>query len=233
MKFVFILGCLVSCLGIGTSIDLSSKKCPPNVRGMKNFKPSKFLGVWYYQSAVPEYWGLVHPTCQRANFLKMRDGSIGYYMDDFLNTPLDFTGLQLLVAKRGLFRLTMSGKKNRRAELAWDYVVRPLDPFGLKRMELDYDPNTFIIDTDYKNWAVMYSCKELKGVFGHERLFLATRSPKCSESLRKFVIRRMFASGLPVHLMRKVDHSDCRRMPSVKSSEYRRQQAEVNELEVE
>ena len=43
--------------------------------------------------------------------------------------------------------------------------------------ELDNDPNYFVLDTDYDNYSIVYSCGNFAGLFTFDMLWILARKP--------------------------------------------------------
>jgi len=218
MKLLFIIGCLLTWLGLSDS--LFRRECP-HARGMRNFDPSRFMGVWYVQAEIREHDNI---ECQRVNFVRM-PGRIGYYRDG-IRMKL-FGLLQIRTREAGLGRLAESGRRERRAELSMDDKRWFHD-----WVDLGQDPTAFVMATDYENYAIIYRCSDYHRHHPEEEVWLLTRRPIVPNSLRNYIYSLAFRMNLPTNRLDEVNHQTCRMQPSVHSFEYREDINDLSQLEI-
>jgi len=214
-------------IGLGSLIFLAvlattlSSRCP-HMRGMSNLKPKKFTGIWYVQATNERRWFTRH-SCMRSKIIPMRmRGTYAEYQDSYrpFLGPIAFDDSEFIAKK-----LTQSGKYQKRGEFAE----------GRKRLfsrtiKLSQYPNYFIIDTDYKNYAITYSCRDRR-LGKRETVKLMTRKPIISQKLRNHMYKKAYMLNVPTDRVYQVNQRGCTgRMPSVHSREYKRNIGRLTDL---
>jgi len=214
-------------IGLGSLIFLvilattTSSRCP-HMRGMKNLKPKKYTGLWYVQ-ATNERRLLTRHSCMRSKIIPLRmRGTYAEYEDSYRKFlgPIVFNDRKFKAKK-----LTQSGKYQKRGEFSE----------GRKRLfsntiKLSQYPNHFIIDTDYKNYAITYTCKDRR-LGKRETIKLMTRKPTISQKMRTHMYKKAYMLNVPTDRLYQVNQRGCTgRMPSVYSREYKRKIGRLTDL---
>jgi len=115
----------------------------PSVTGTPKFEASKYLGVWYQLSALPFAFTKTSDRCVLANYTSLPDGNIGVN-----NTGIsESTGVRYgAVGEASL----IDGDTN--GELDVQFFLKPSSTGS---------PNYFILDTDYEEYSLVWSCRSL------------------------------------------------------------------------
>ncbi|XP_043269755.1 uncharacterized protein [Venturia canescens] len=146
---------VVSALAIARAQIPSLGWCPEYVP-MANFDMGKFLGVWY---EAERYFQILDPVsrCVKANYTLGPDGK--YRVSNEVTNR--FTGVKRVL--EGEIRTPST--KAEEGKLHVEYKALPLTP------ETQYA----ILETDYKNFAVMWSCSGL-GPLSAQNAWVMTRA---------------------------------------------------------
>ncbi|KZC05232.1 PREDICTED: apolipoprotein D-like [Dufourea novaeangliae] len=184
---------LLSSLALATAQVPSLGFCPEYVP-MANFDMSKFLGVWF---EAERYFQLteVVSRCVMANYTLSPDGKFRV-SNEVTNR---FTGIKRVVEGE----IKKAASKAEEGKLIVKYTI-PLTP------ETKYS----VLETDYKNYAVMWSCSGIgpfhtqnAWVMTRERLAPGTVLQQAYAVLDKYKISRTFFV--------KTDQDDCAYLASL------------------
>jgi len=169
----------------------------PNVRGIPNFEPSKYLGSWYeYENTFEIYQ--IGQKCVRATYTEQGPTQVGVFNEGISTITGRYSNIE------GNAKLTNPSSGRAELKVAFDVV-----PFGQGGNE----PNYFVVDTDYTTYSIVYNCNP-KLFLKKESLWLLTRQQKPSTSLVQRAHRKMIDLGLPVSALRKTDQDDCADLPA-------------------
>jgi len=115
----------------------------PDVHGRPNFEASKYLGVWYQLSALPFLFTSTSDRCVLANYTALPNGNIGVN-----NTGIkESTGVRYgAVGEASL----IDGDTN--GDLDVQFFFEP---------STKGSANYFILDTNYEEYALIWSCRSL------------------------------------------------------------------------
>jgi len=115
----------------------------PDVTGTANFDASKYLGVWYQLSALPFAFTSSTDRCVLANYTALADGNIG----------VNNSGIsQSSGARYGAVGEASLIDGNTNGELDVQFFLKP---------STTGSPNYFILDTNYGEYTLVWSCRSL------------------------------------------------------------------------
>uniref|UniRef100_A0A8D9FHE2 Apolipoprotein D n=1 Tax=Cacopsylla melanoneura TaxID=428564 RepID=A0A8D9FHE2_9HEMI len=183
---------------------------------VSNFDLPRFSGFWYENRALEgihltqEGWGICqtilfdHTTVQNVS---VRDNK--NIFNDFLpfnradNSQTNYTR-QTTTISTIVFGKNHTGAINAdfvpsKAEFkihgTWRFLSIPVQTIG-------------IVDTDYNNYAVLWTCQDM-GVFNKQNAWILTRSSTLNSTVSNSIINSLFAQGLPETEFKVTDQSDC------------------------
>ncbi|RUS71427.1 hypothetical protein EGW08_020810 [Elysia chlorotica] len=155
-----------------------------------------YLGLWfsYANFDAPFQWG---STCVRALYSLKPNGKITVINSG--NEDIKFYG-------RTIYRrpIRIEGEA---------FIVNRSEPAGLNVRfgGPDFDggkANYLIMDTDYDNFSVVYSCSQLS-IFRIELAWILTRQKGVRPANLDSIYQRLTGYGVNVTNFKLVDHSDC------------------------
>ncbi|RUS82024.1 hypothetical protein EGW08_010215 [Elysia chlorotica] len=167
----------------------------PTVTGQSTLDTAQYLGVWYEYQRFP------------AIFEAGLDCTTATYGDD---------GARISVVNAGTLRADFFGRKivlNQNSVTGFATVPDPAKPaelsvsFGPVDMGSN-SPNYIIQDTDYTNYAVVFSCSQLPG-FNIQFAWILTRAPGVAPSNLATLESNLAAAGVDVSKFKVIDQTDC------------------------
>ncbi|XP_067124074.1 apolipoprotein D-like [Centruroides vittatus] len=183
---------VVACIFIYQAVTVLSQRpfsgpCPKHA-AQEGFDMGSFLGTWY----EIEKTSLVQDgvRCIKTKYIKTNDGKL----------TLTTTGINLL----GI-------EQSSRGEA----VLESLDPATLlvqynTIIGLPVSTTLKILDTDYKNYAVVWSCSPVLGPLGHtENLWLLSRKTSMDPDVRKTLMERLTTLNIDHEGLRTISHQNC------------------------
>ncbi|XP_059079065.1 apolipoprotein D-like [Tigriopus californicus] len=168
---------LIALLGVFTTVSArnyqkSQAGCPPKPETVKVFNQTQYLGDWYQVQGIPTFFSPDGSTCIRARYGQNEDGTISV--------------LNILIYPDGNFGEICGYAYSPDPEHPGDLVVKfPTSPAG----------NYWLIDTDYENWASVYSCDEILGN-KFEYGWVLTRESAPSEAIVQASLDAFVAQGI-------------------------------------
>jgi len=194
MRTLLFLGCLLGILSNGFGLFRSC----PRIRGVQNFSPKKFAGVWFEFARNRHWFSFWHGhECVRTAYTNKGDRM------GFLREGRDHWGH--LNSRTGIARIVRE-RRSQNPNFCGDLRVarEPL----LKHLH-HQRPNERIIATDYKNYAIIYNCKHGNLWPRTEFVRVLTRKANPSPKLRSFIFRKINRFGLKTDQLRRTDQSRC------------------------
>jgi len=169
-----------SCVHEGTGKD----KCPSSVDAMKDFSVSDYLGEWYEQKSMIGSGGRRWPKCTKFVYgqTEGRTDAISVYWTGTLgNGALTYKSDSLYIGD-----LTIG-------EFIFENPDYPIEYY-------------WILDTDYDNFAIIYSCFEFEGTI--EYAWILSRSPKLEDDQMAYAIAKLAAIGVHEDQLEDTDQND-------------------------
>jgi len=198
MSMLEIVGVFLCTLSLSEAGAVSLGGQCPDIRGIDNFNEAGYLGVWYQYSSAPEPF-LLGLTCVRATYTDEGEDKVGVYNEGINNILF---GLPINV-------FTTARKADPTSQRA-EYIVS----FGGDGTGTT--PNYNVVDTDYKTFAIVYSCtQQLFGILKSESLWLLTRNKNPLSSVVDSAYSRMNELGLPTGALKKTPEADCSALPDL------------------
>ncbi|XP_023303348.2 apolipoprotein D-like [Lucilia cuprina] len=130
------LAILSALLGLSAAQVVFQGSCPENVKVVSDFNVEKYLGKWYEYAKYPAYFEM-EGKCVTALYSLSDDGNVtvkNTLINEKTNVLTDILGTASLVANGKLL------------------VKFPVSP------AITVSSNYWILDTDYDNYTVIYSC---------------------------------------------------------------------------
>ncbi|GFS27469.1 apolipoprotein D-like [Elysia marginata] len=167
----------------------------PSVTGQATLDQAQYLGVWYEYQRFP------------AIFEAGLDCTTATYGD---------AGDRISVTNKGTLRVDFFGNKivlNENSVTGSATVPDPAKPAELAVTFGGIDmgsnsPNYIIQDTDYNNYAVVFSCAQLPG-FNIQFAWILTRAPGVAPSNLATLESNLASAGVDVTKFKIIDQSGC------------------------
>merc|ERR1711973_557336 len=166
----------------------------PDLRGLRNFTVENYTGRWYEYSRVflvPEAFGV----CVRATYTDNGDGTVGVFNEQ----------LSSLTGVYNAINGSATPADSQYAEFIVNFDSVPVQ---------NSRPNYRVLATDYLNYAIVYDCLDIFGLFKAESLWFLTRSQLPDAKLVDEGYRLMEDWELPVSSLKVTRQTDCGSMPS-------------------
>nr|WFP52431.1 polycalin [Plutella xylostella] len=120
-----------------TAIELPGP-CDDSIKGVPDFQAGDYLGPWYEVARYPQ--GFETGECARATYSEGPNGSVRVFNEVVFNQTLDtIVGSAVVASEDGSGVLNVS------------FNVNGMDTLS----------NYYILSTDYKNYALVYSCRNI------------------------------------------------------------------------
>ncbi|XP_065358042.1 apolipoprotein D-like [Calliphora vicina] len=194
MKSLIYILAVCSVIQLSLTQVLDGGACKTNIPTVKNFDPARYLGRWYENQKYPFIFEL-GGKCIYAEYALMANGDISVYnfnINQLTGKPNDIKGSAKIVDN---------------AKLKVRFSSMPAF-IGAA----DY----WILDTDYDNYAVVYSCTDIGGLVNGKVVWILTRErhpqPQYIERARSVIKQNGLSLG-PLH---KTDQSGCEKSPGYK-----------------
>ncbi|RZF38443.1 hypothetical protein LSTR_LSTR011933 [Laodelphax striatellus] len=165
----------------------------PDVTVLSNFDPSKYTGRWYEAERMfnkQEVGG----SCVTSDYAVEKDSLFRNTGNLFVtNTMKDRNGIVS----------SISGK------------AVPLDESSSEaKYVLSYDGNLsggtyWVLDTDYNNYSVVYSCNSIGPVLNMKYVWLFTREPEAPQYILDYMKSFLKEKGLSSILLGKTNQENC------------------------
>ena len=154
MKFLLFMG--------AASAGFSFGSCPTGYSTEPNFDASQYVGTWYEYQRDRDTAFEQTSECVTATYTAQADGDI-----TVKNRGQYWGFLWQYISVEGEARCKTDGKC---------YVS------FAENANLDQDPNYLVIDTDYTQYSIVYSCREsLGGLTKFEDLWVLSRTTEMSD----------------------------------------------------
>jgi len=174
-------------------------KCP-DLRGISNFTVKNYVGRWYEYSRlflVSESFGI----CVRATYTDHGDGPVGVFNEQ----------ISSLTGSYNFINGTATPAGSQYAEFIVNFDTVPVE---------NSRPNYRVLATDYVNYAIVYDCLDIFGLFKAESLWFLTRSQFPDQSLVDEGYKVMEDWGLPVGSLKVTSQTGCDQLPKPHQAEY-------------
>merc|ERR1711997_650010 len=155
-----IFSVLAFCLLISTPVEsgVASPRsaCPPRPPTMKPFDATKYLGDWYQISGLPAFFQPAGTSCVRATYGAKDDGTVS--VRNVAVKPDGETFTQIC---------------------GYAEQTDPNEPGSLLVHFGGFYPagDYWVPDTDYDNYASVYACQSILGLFKFEYAWILVRDP--------------------------------------------------------
>uniref|UniRef100_A0A4Y0BP82 Apolipoprotein D n=1 Tax=Anopheles funestus TaxID=62324 RepID=A0A4Y0BP82_ANOFN len=156
---------LVCCALLATLVQgtIFERPCRTDVSAVQDFQVDKYLGLWYdlehYEASFEQ-----NTDCVTAEYSRYEDGSIRVF-----NSAVRLTD-GLLYAVDGLALLSYPDAEVLEAKLNVSFYGAPND-----------ESNYWVLDTDYENYSIVWSCEPLGEDRSLEYYWLLSRTPSLPE----------------------------------------------------
>merc|ERR1711997_706487 len=173
---------------------------PLVVSGISNFTVTNYTGTWHEYSRlflVPEAYG----KCVRATYSDNGDGTVGVFNEQISS----LTGQYIFIHGKA------TPADPQYAEFIVNFEQVPVESSR---------PNYRVLATDYENFAIVYDCLDILGLFKAESLWLLTRAQFPEKDIIDEGYKRMADWELPVDSLSETDQTGCQNLPGWPSSHH-------------
>ncbi|XP_031600902.2 apolipoprotein D-like [Oreochromis aureus] len=160
--------------------------CPtPNVQS--NFTLQPYMGKWYEIEKLPDIFG--RGQCIREENTMMEDGTVQVLYSQVWD-PQNHQG------KRWYLEGTAK-------------VIDPQEPAKLGVNFMSFLPNTpyWVLSTDYTDYSIVYSCKDVFGIFYFDFAWILARSPSLPPQIVDQAKQMLINEGIDISNMTPTDQS--------------------------
>merc|ERR1712223_410936 len=197
---ILIVLLLLICSTITNGQEFSFGRCPP-FPTVRDFDAEKYSGRWYEYAnyfAIFQLFG----KCVTATYSLAPDDGYGKYQ------------LKIDIVNRAISTLTGAKQVARGNAVLAD----PDNPFSPGELIVNFDSqpsftrarsaNYNVIDTDYDNFSIVYSCNNY-GFLKSEILWILTRKRFPARPLISHLLRKIRGLGLDTRRLKKTDQKTC------------------------
>lgn len=184
----------------------------PTKAGVNNFDLNRFSGFWYENRALEnihltqEAWG----SCLSVLFdgTTIKDVTVDENpFSDFLpggnRNAHNFTRLTTTLS-------TLVFGRNHTGQINADFVSNSSEfkIHGTWRFVSIPVQTIRVLETDYTNWALLWSCQDLVGI-NRQNAWILTRTRTLTPAVSSTIINSLFAQGLPENELRVTEQTNC------------------------
>ncbi|XP_076238378.1 lipocalin/cytosolic fatty acid-binding protein Karl [Calliopsis andreniformis] len=185
-----LITCLIRDTGGAWKKREDKTKCP-KVKGIRNFDISEFLGSWYIVQYYASSEEALAYRCMRAE-LSISDESTEVTMNftySFTDDPLN----EQLVGN-----------------ITWKIPSAEL-PAHWVHAELPYEGvyNTYVLDSDYKSWALLMHCAEQSKTPRYLSSFIMSREQSLGTNVISYLREKLPRYDIDLEYMFPMDQSQC------------------------
>ncbi|OXU25944.1 hypothetical protein TSAR_016650 [Trichomalopsis sarcophagae] len=182
---------LADALAVGTWKRREDKTKCPKVKGIRNFDISQFLGVWYIVQYYASSEEAISYRCMRAEMsvLPENDEVTMNFTYSFTDDPLN----EQLVGN-----------------ITWK-IPSPELPAHWMHAELPYEGvyNTYVLDSDYKSWALLMHCAEKSKSPRYLSSFIMSREASLGNNVISYLREKLPRYDIDLEYMFPMDQTNC------------------------
>ncbi|CRL00825.1 CLUMA_CG014076, isoform A [Clunio marinus] len=177
-------------------------RCPNKYKPMKDFNKYQFMGKWY---EVERFYLMrdIIAKCVAVTFERFDDGKI--YVNNVYTNRLLVENILYKETIAGKFKLT-SGENRGIFNIRYERFPAALLPDFLSFV--NFNTTMTVLHTDYKNFAILWSCRNINQFAHIERSWLMTREQSPSELVIQSAYGFLDKFGLRNYFI-KSDQSNC------------------------
>ncbi|CAG9787124.1 unnamed protein product [Diatraea saccharalis] len=183
---------------------VDKRKCP-EVRAVPHFDLPQMLGDWY----VVEYYASAEEalsySCMRAVFtqddhIAAADGTVEWTPGVTMNFTYRFADDPL--------------GENLLGNITWKVDLN--EPAHWTHSEITYDGiyNTYVLDTEYKTWALLLHCAEQREGTRWLSAFILSRTTKLPKNVMAYLRDKLPRYDVDVKYVFPISHGDCSSKPA-------------------
>ncbi|XP_065345321.1 apolipoprotein D-like isoform X2 [Cloeon dipterum] len=195
-KFIFAAAILVS---IAESQILRQGKCPLMITAQQNFSVEKFSGLWYEQVYTRRFSGL-NIRCNVEHFTQA--GPKNFSLNSFFHSEKENITYHI----RGIGEVKQSANNSG--------ILRVTIP------KMNVTSDVWILETDYKNFAVLWNCVDMQGANYMENVEIITRE--------KYAKNKVLLNALNVLPKKKIAKTNLSYAAQTNCPSYEKQLAKFN-----
>ncbi|XP_046632632.1 apolipoprotein D-like isoform X2 [Daphnia pulicaria] len=207
-KFLVVFVTAVQLLSPRVQSQVTFDQPCPKLDVVRDFDLHRYLGLWYEIESYPAVFSSF-ASCVTANYSLLADGNVRVINRSFNTSSKSFNMVD------GTARLIEPPKGQ--AKLG---VVFPSNSFS---RPVPADGNYWVLDTDYTNYSIVWSCQTFNGK-SIQFLWYLSRQRQPSESGLTFVHHRIDSFGLDQKFLKTTEQRNCPDAPTSETSRPIRQQ---------
>ncbi|EFX82011.1 hypothetical protein DAPPUDRAFT_302799 [Daphnia pulex] len=207
-KFLVVFVTAVQLLSPRVQSQVTFDQPCPKLDVVRDFDLHRYLGLWYEIESYPAVFSSF-ASCVTANYSLLADGNVRVINRSFNTSSKSFNMVD------GIARLIEPPKGQ--AKLG---VVFPSNSFS---RPVPADGNYWVLDTDYTNYSIVWSCQTFNGK-SIQFLWYLSRQRQPSESGLTFVHHRIDSFGLDQKFLKTMEQRNCPDAPASETSRPIRQQ---------
>ncbi|KAK1134563.1 hypothetical protein K0M31_007345 [Melipona bicolor] len=182
--------CLIDCTTATWKRREDKTKCP-KVKGIRNFDISEFLGSWYIVQYYASSEEALAYRCMRAE-LSISSESTEVTMNFTYSFTDDPINEQLV------------------GNITWK-IPSPELPAHWVHAEYPYEGvyNTYVLDSDYKSWALLMHCAEQSKSPRYLSSFIMSREPSLGANVISYLREKLPRYDIDLEYMFPMDQNQC------------------------
>ncbi|KAL6422404.1 hypothetical protein ACFW04_010619 [Cataglyphis niger] len=195
VTIALLVGLLVSASGGVWKRREDKTKCP-KVKGIRNFDISEFLGLWYIVQYYASSEEALAYRCMRAELLVSPENAevTMNFTYSFTDDPIN----ELLVGN-----------------ITWKIPSSDL-PAHWVHAEFPYEGiyNTYVLDSDYKSWALLMHCAEKSKSPRYLSSFIMSREASLGANVISYLREKLPRYDIDLEYMFPMDQTQCNKTDS-------------------